>query len=73
MRVPNGFIEVTALVDGRKALIRSECVIAVLDNGEEDVSYGVKPQHRTILFGGETLDVTETLDEICGRLYASEL
>lgn len=73
MRVPRGFIEVTALVDGRPALIRAESVTAVLDNGEEEVAYGTKPSHRTIVYNGDSLDVVESLEEICDMMYAAEL
>lgn len=69
----NGFIEVTALIDGRKAIIRAESIMAVYDNGEERVDYGVKPSHRCIIHSGTSIDVVESLDEICDMIYSAEL
>ena len=73
MRHPNGFIEVTALADDRKALIRAESIMAVYDNGEEDVEYGTKPEHRVIVTTCMSLDVVETLEEISDMIYRAEL
>lgn len=67
------FIEVTALSDGRKSLIRAESIIAVHDNGEEESAYGVKPSHRMIEYAGGEIDVRESIDEICGMIYNAEL
>ena len=73
MRELSGFIEVTALYDGRKALLRADCISAVLDNGEERVDYGVKPECRTIHFSGTTLDVIESYDDIIDMIWKAEL
>lgn len=68
----NGFIEVTALIDGRKAIIRAESIMAVYDNGEEQMDYGVKPSHRCIIHSGTSIDVVESLEEICDMIYTAE-
>ena len=68
-----GFIEVTSLYDGRKAFIRSECITSVEDNAEEKEGYKFKPSHRTILYGGEFLDVTESLADIMDMIRSAEL
>lgn len=73
MRKLNGFIEVTALINGKKAIIRAESIMAVYDNAEEQVEYGVKPPHRCIIHSGMSLDVVESLDEICDMIYSAEL
>jgi len=73
MKNIKGFIEVTSLYDGKKALIRAESIIAVLDNAQERVDYGVKPACRQIVYSGSALDVTETLDEICEMIWQAEL
>lgn len=73
MRNLNGFIEVTSLYDGKKALIRVEEIIAVLDNAQRRVDYGVKPACRTIEYSGTSLDVVETFDEICEMIWKAEL
>lgn len=73
MRDLKGFIEVTTLVDGERALIRAECITAVYDNPECELDYGVKPSHRCIIHSGTSIDVVETLDEICDMIYAAEL
>ena len=73
MRNLKGFIEVTALIDGRKALIRAESIMAVYDNGDEQMDYGVKPSHRCIIHSGTTLDVVETIDEIADMIWNAEL
>lgn len=57
----NGFIKVTALIDGRKAIIRAENIMAVYDNGEEQMDYGVKPSHRCIIHSGTSIDVVRVL------------
>ena len=73
MRKLSGFIEVTALVDGKKALIRTDSITAVTDNGREEIDYGVKPAHRCIIHSGMSLDVVETMDEIADMMWESEL
>lgn len=73
MRRLREFIEVTALSDGKKSLIRAESIIAVHDCGEEDEVYGVKPAHRLIEYSGSELDVVESLDDICDMIYNAEL
>lgn len=68
------FIEVTALCDGRKASIRTDCIDAVLDNAEyTDDNCRRNPACRTIMFHGETLVVTESYDEIMDMIWKSEL
>lgn len=66
------FIEVTSLYDGRKAVIRAESIEAVLDNSEERDGYGMKPAHRRIIFGVESLDVVESFDEILDMMWDAE-
>lgn len=73
MRKLKDFIEVTTLIDNEKALIRAECITAVYDNPESEVDYGVKPSHRCIIHSGTSIDVVETMDEICDMIYAAEL
>ena len=73
MRKLKDFVEVTALYDGKRSLIRSESIIAVHDNADQDVDYGVKPEHRTIEYTGGSIDVIETLDDIIDMIYNAEL
>ena len=63
------FIVVTALRDGRRSLIRADSIVAVHDNAEEELQYGVKPSYRTIDYSGDSIDVVETLDEISEMIY----
>ena len=67
------FIEVTSLYDGKKALIRTDSIISVLDNAPESIAYGKKPACRTINYSGNSLDVAETLEEISDMIWESEL
>lgn len=66
------FIEVTSLSDGRKASIRASSIDSVLDNAEEDMAFGKKPECRTICYAGHELDVIEGYDEICDMIYRAE-
>ena len=68
------FIEVTSVVDGRKSIIRAACIDAVHDNGEQQQDFGVKPEHRKIVYsGGCSLDVVESMAEISDMIYKAEL
>lgn len=73
--IPSGFIEVTALVDGRKACIRAECIESVLDNAEERNEYGLvsKPECRTVNYSGHYIDVVESYDDILNMIWNAEL
>lgn len=73
MSMLSGFIEVTALYDGCRALIRAECISAVMENGEEELDYGVKPPCRTIHYSGLSLDVIESYEDICRMIYNAEM
>lgn len=72
------FIEVTSIYDGRKAAIRAACIDAVVDNAAEKQSFAdgslmVKPDCRTIHYGGCTFDCIEGYGEICDMIYNAEL
>ncbi|MBR1449536.1 MAG: hypothetical protein IJ588_12425 [Prevotella sp.] len=73
VKCPNGFIRVTALYDGKEALIRAACIDSVSDDAEEKVDYGVKPACRRITYSGNCIDVVESLDEIADMIYSAEL
>jgi hypothetical protein len=72
MNIPKDFIEVTSIYDGKKSVIRSESIEAVHDNDAENVDFGVKPAHRTIVYNGRALDVIESLEDICNMIYKAE-
>lgn len=67
------FIEVTCLYDRKKAFIRTACIEAVLDCAAEKDGCGIKYDHRIINYSGRSLDVIESLEEICNMIYKSEL
>ena len=67
------FIEVTSLYDRKKALIRTACIEAVYDNAESKSGCGIKFPHREIIFSGQSLEVCESMDEIRGMIFKSEL
>lgn len=67
------FIEVTAQYDGRKACIRASCIEAVTDNAEERNGELVTMESRTIYYAGNTLNVTESYDEIIDMIYNAEI
>lgn len=67
------FIKVTALFDGKPAIIRAACIDAVTDNAETEVDFGKKPACRSILYGGNMLDVTESLEELEEMIYNAEM
>ena len=78
MRNLNGFIEVTSLNGGKKALIRVDSIVSVYDNADEYERYAdglhlVKPAHRQIIYSGISLDVVEPYDEIIEMMYQAEL
>lgn len=73
MRRPDGFIEVTSILDGRKSVIRAECIQAVSDNAAVQTDFGVKPEHRSVVYSGMEIDVSETLEEITDMIYNAEL
>lgn len=67
------FIEVTSVYDGRKAVIQAESVTAVIDNGPEREDFGVKPSCRTVVYSGMTIDVVESMSEICQMIYNARI
>ena len=67
------FIEVTSVLDGRKAAIRAACIDAVIDNGEERQDYGMKPRHVMISYGGTYIDVTESYEDVCDMIFNAEM
>lgn len=72
--VPNDFIEVTCLDDGKRALIRTDLIEAVYEYGERKVAYGVKPAHTEICYAdNKQVDCIESYDEIANQIWKSEL
>lgn len=69
----SNFIEVTCLLDGEKALIRTECIEAIYDNPETQLSWGVKPRFTTIEYGGHSIDVVESYEEVKNKMWRAEL
>lgn len=69
---PKEFIEVTSIYDGKKSFIRSTSIEAVHDNDAENVDFGIKPPHRTIVYSGRSLDVSESLEQICEMIYQAD-
>lgn len=67
------FIEVTAMYDGKKAAIRAACIESVVDNAEERNGTNVKFACRTIHYSGNSIDVTESYEEICDMIYNAEM
>ena len=67
------FVRVTSLVDGKRCLIRSACIQAVYEYGEESQPYGKKPSHVSIEYDNGSVDVVETFDEVCAMIYNAEL
>ena len=67
------FIEVTSLIDRKRFCIRAECIVAVYENDEVELNYGRKPACCTIVYGNDTIDVAESYDEICAKIYNAEL
>ena len=64
---------VTSILDGKKSVVRAACIDAVHDYGEECQDFGKKPAHRQICYGGGSIDVSESLEEICEMIYGAEL
>lgn len=72
--VPSGFIEITCLDDGKRALIRTDLIEAIYEYGERKVDYGVKPAHVQICYGdNKQVDCIESYDEIANQIWKSEL
>lgn len=68
------FIEVHALIDGCVCAIRSECIESVESYNEEKGEYGaVKPAHTEINYGGHSLDVVESYEEVMNMIWNAEL
>lgn len=68
-----GFIEVTSIYDGKKALIRTACIDSLIDNEAVVLDFGVKPPHRTLIYSGTKFDCIETYDDICSMICQEEL
>lgn len=68
-----GFIEVTCLSDGEKALIRTDSINAVYANPSTRLSWGLKPAFTTIEYGGTTIDVFDDYEEVKNKMWKSEL
>lgn len=73
MSMMRDFICVTSIHDGRKALIRSACIEAVIDNEAEPQDFGLKPEHRTIVYSGCVFDAGESLEEIQRMMFDAEM
>ena len=72
--VPQGFIEVTCLNDGKRALIRTELICAVYEYGAQDINYGHKPAHTCIDYDdNKSVDVAEDIETVAEKMYFSEL
>lgn len=67
------FIEVTSVYDGKKAAIRAACIDSVIEYPPQDKDFGVKPEHRKIVYSGFEFDAVESYDEICDMIYNAEL
>lgn len=72
------FIEVTSVVDGKKASIRAAAIDGVFDNDLEYAEYGnnrfvVKSPCRTIRYNGGSFDCIESYEDICDMIYNAEL
>lgn len=70
---PSNFIEVHALYDGKIAAIRADCIESVFDNSESNIDGAIRPECRTITWGGRSLDVTEEYEEIMNKIWNAEL
>ncbi len=74
MNVPQGFIEVTCLNDGKRCLVRTDLIGAVYEYGPTKKDYGVKPAHTEICYeDNKSVDMVESYDEVCDKMYMSEL
>lgn len=74
MNIPQGFIEVTCLSDGKKVLIRTDMISAVYEEGQSRNSYGIKPAHCEICYDdNKSVDVIEDIETIADKMYFSEL
>ena len=51
MNVPQGFIEVTCLNDGKRCIVRTDLIGAVYEYGPTKKDYGVMPAHTEIKRG----------------------
>lgn len=67
------FIEVTSVYDGKPAAIRAACIDAVVEYPAQEKEFGVKPEHRKIVYSGLEFDAVESYDEICDMIYNAEL
>lgn len=72
MSIPEGFIEVTAIYDLRKACIRIDCIESVTDNAEEVRGDSIKLECRTIFYAGHSIDVTESYEDIVQMICAKK-
>lgn len=71
---PKDFIEVTCLNDGKRCLVRTDLISAVYEYGPTKKDYGVKPAHTEICYeDNKSVDVVESYDEVCDKMYMSEL
>ena len=72
--IPNEFIEVTCLNDGKKALIRIDLIDAVYEYGATQKDYGIKPAHTEICYdSNKSCDCVETYEEVCNMMWRAEL
>ena len=72
--IPHGFIEVTTLIDGKKALIRTDAIDAVYENGPKNVDYGQKPPCTSIDYDeAKSVDVIDSFEDVCTKMWQSEL
>ena len=73
MDVLKEFIEVTAQYDGRKACIRAACIESVMDNAEQKDGESIRLECRTIHYGGRSINVIESYEEIIDMIFKAEM
>lgn len=71
--IPKDFIEVTAQFDGKKAIIRAACIESVTDNAEQKDGETIRLASRTIHYGGRSINVLESYEDIVDMIWNAEL
>lgn len=71
--IPTGFIEVTALDDGCRSLIRAECISAIHEVAAHPIDGVMHPGHVNIDYGSVSLNVRDRYEDLLDAIYKAEL
>lgn len=73
MRIPKGFIELCAQYDKKPLIVRTDLIESVSDNAEVRDGETIQLACRTVNYGGRSVHVTDSYEDILNKMYLSDL